>query len=138
MSPTILAVLGLVLAAIPVAVAAQNFSLGTLPNGDNYIANRLIVAMRHNAPKLTIDKTFSGIATSGVESIDNLCKEIGVTRIEPFYRGRLTKPTLVREISRMYIFTLGDGLDAVELEAEFESDSNIDYVSLCMLPTLHY
>lgn len=127
---------GLALAITLSASAGQD--LQALPNGDNYVANRVIVALEYGAPKLTVDRTIHGIAESGVQSIDDLCKEMGVSRIEPFYRGRLTKPALVREASRMYIFTLADGLDAAELGDEFSSCPEIDYASLYMSPKLHY
>jgi len=134
---TILIAVLLLLGAL-LAQAESNLPLGTLPNGDNYIANRIIVAIEYGGPNLTADRTIDGIAYSGVGSIENLCKEIGVTHIEPFYRGRLTKPALVREVSRLYVFTLVDGIDATEVISRLENESSIDYASLYMLPTLHY
>ena len=123
--------------AMALSVSAEQ-NLQTLPNGDDYIADRVIVAIGHDAPGLTVDRVVSGVAQSGVASIDDLCQEIGVTRIEPFYSGHLSKPALIREISRMYIFTLRDGLDASAYLEDFERDPDIEFAELYTIPRPFY
>jgi subtilisin family serine protease len=128
----------LVLVTALSALAQQSLSLATLPNGDSYIAQKIVVTLKYQSPELTVDRTVFGIAQSGVSSIDNLCREIGVTRIQPFYSGRLSKPALIREISRMYVFTLHDGLDASVYLEDFERDPNIEFAELYTIPRPFY
>jgi subtilisin family serine protease len=109
-----------------------------LPNGDKYLTNKLIVTTQYYTPALITNQTKSGSVSTGIASLDNLCRKTGVIKVEPFYQGRVTKPHLKREIARMYIFTLHDGLDARNARNLLASDSNIDFIDLYVIPELYF
>ncbi len=112
--------------------------ISLLPNGGHYIANKIIVTNKYGTANYAIGKNISGFATTGIASIDKLCSEIGVIAIEPFYPGRLTKPNLKRELARIYIFTLKDGIDAQNILGRFGDDPNIEFADLYAVPEVCY
>jgi hypothetical protein len=101
--------------------------ISRLPNGDNYITNKVVVTLKYNTP-----------VYAGITSIDTFCRAIGVTAIEPFYGGKLKTAALRREISRIYIFTLRDGLDAQSILEQLRQDPYIELAELYVLPKLCY
>ncbi len=59
----------------------QRVPIGALPDGTKYITDKFVVVTEDNLPPLIVnmnrhDKTFAG-----VESIDRLCKELGIERV---------------------------------------------------------
>ncbi len=109
-----------------------------LPNGDRYLADKVIVTNNYDSPAYIIGHSVDGLACTGVESIDQLCREIGVTAVEPFYPGRLAKPALRREVSRIYLFTLRDNVDARSALEQLREDPNIDLAELYIVPEFCY
>jgi len=106
--------------------------------GSEYVANKIIIVNEYGAPAYETGFSVSGVAVTGVSSVDELCQRAGVQSVEPFYSGRLSKPALIREISRMYVITLRDGLDALAFLDDFERDPNIEFAELYTIPQLHY
>ncbi len=121
--------------ASPVLAAARG---GILPNGDRYAVDMVIVALGYDAPRLATGNTVSGVVVTGNDAIDHLCRQVGVTSVEPFYPGRLTKPALVREASRMYIFTLAEAVDAAAVLGAFRELPEIEIAELSIIPELCY
>jgi serine protease len=119
-------------------IKANGIGISELPNGQRYVANQIWVINEYDAPAYLTGQDRGGVAVTGVASVDQLCRNFGVTKVERFYRGRLTKPALIREVSRMYTFTLTDGLDAASLLADFSADPHIELAELCYLPKPSY
>ncbi|HBZ00907.1 MAG TPA: hypothetical protein DEO84_06250, partial [candidate division Zixibacteria bacterium] len=90
------------------------------------------------APPYQTGQIQSGIAVTGVASVDALCRMFEVARVEPFYPGKLRKPALRREISRMYIFTFADGVDPLPLLNTFVADPNIELAEPYNIQELNY
>ncbi len=124
--------------ALPLPLLANGANVAELPNGQQYISNQILVVNEYNAPAYLTGQSLAGFAVTGVTSVDELCRNLGVIKIEPFYPGRLHKPALIREISRMYIFTLAEGEFPELAMADFEADPNIEFAELRYLPALHY
>ncbi len=134
------AVFGFVLClmlSFPFLTANAN-GMAELPSGQQYVADKIWVVNEYNAPAYLTGQYQAGIAITGVSSVDDLCRRLGVIKVEPYYSGRLTKPPLIREVSRMYIFTLADGIDAASVLADFMADPHIELAALCYIPTLNY
>lgn len=110
----------------------------TLPVAEDssgkYLADRLIVVCEYGSPLLITGESQSNIAVSGIESIDLLCRKYDVTRIEPFYPGKLRHPALIREVSRMYIFYFAEPTDVLALIPDFSADSHIDFAERYDIP----
>lgn len=117
---------------------AANAQISQLPNGAKYIANKIIVVNENGAPSYLIGQSRSAIAVTGVASVDELCRQIGVLDVAPFYPGILRNPILKEEISRFYIFTLANGVDAFSVLSRFEADPNIKIAELYSVPELCY
>jgi serine protease len=133
-------VLGLVLwltLSLPLAVASGS-GIAALSNGQQYVANQIWVVNEYGAPAYLTGQSQAGVAITGVSSVDELCRNLGVIEVEPFYRGRLTKPALIREVSRIYIFTLDEGIDPAPLLADFTADPHINLAELRYLPRPSY
>jgi hypothetical protein len=94
--------------------------------------------MRYNAPCYITGRTVSGLVVTGAASIDKLCRELGVTAVESFYSGRLTKTALGRELSRIHIFTLRDGLDAQSAIYPLAGSPDVEYAELYIIPEFCY
>jgi hypothetical protein len=117
---------------------AYSEQISELTNGGQYLKDRIIVVTHYDTPTLNTFQTKSGTAVTGIASIDELCAKIEVIDVEPYYRGKLTKPSLKRELSRMYIFSLRDGLDAKDNLDILAADPNIESAELYTIPRLCY
>jgi serine protease len=117
---------------------ADEIGLAELPNGAKYIADQIIVVNECDVPAYITGQSQDGVAVTGVPSVDELCCRIGVIKVEPLYPGRLRKPELIREVSRMYIFTLADGIDPQSELSELTGDPNIAFADLYVVPELCY
>lgn len=134
MKSTLMA-LSVILSAFSLAFGSNEaVRVAELPNGARYIVNRVIVVNEYGAPAYLVGESASGMAVTGVTSVDLLCQRLGVIDVQSFYAGRLTKPALLREVSRMYIFTLQEGVDARSVLAEFNEEPNIAYAELYAVP----
>jgi serine protease len=109
-----------------------------LPDGTMFLANSLIVVNEYDAPTYQTGEYSSGYALTGVPSVDELCLKLGVIRVEPLYKGNLRKSALIREVLRMYIFTLSGESSPLSAIPVLTSDPNIELAELCALPALHY
>jgi subtilisin family serine protease len=107
-------------------------------DGLEYIGNQVVVVIKPDSPLFQINNFNLGYAATGVESVDRLCHELGVIKVEPFYKGILRKPALIRAISRMYTFTLETGRDAQFAADELAGDSNIAIAEIRYIPRLFY
>jgi serine protease len=119
-------------------VTANASGMAELPGGQQYVADKIWVVNEYNASAYLTGQDQAGIAVTGVSSVDELCRRLGVIEVEPYYPGRLTKPALIREVSRMYIFTLADGIDAASVIGDLTADPHIELAELCYVPTLNY
>lgn len=131
-------VMVILLAASAAIAGFEPDAVGILPDGTKHLNNKIIVVCEHTAPELQTGQSSSDWAWTGVESIDRLCKDLGITRVDPFYEGRLRKPALIREISRMYIFTIAKESNILDAIPMLEQDPHIQYAELCTVPELHY
>lgn len=103
-----------------------------------YIGNQVVVVNTPDAPAFLTNSYNLGYASSGVESVDRLCLQLGVIKVEPFYKGILRKPVLTEAISRIYIFTLETGRDAQTAAAELAKNPNIAIAEIRHIPKLFY
>jgi serine protease len=131
-------VIALLLAGSTATSGFEQDRIDSLPDGTKYVSNKLIVACDYSAPELRTGQSSSGWTSTGVESIDGLCRDLGVVRVDPFYRGRLHKPALKREVSRMYIFKMAKETNILDAIPMLEQDPHIQYAELCTIPELHY
>jgi len=132
-------ILCLVIIAYTFAYAGiESIPINRLPDGTAYISNQIIIVNEHKAPSFQTNNTISGYAATGVGSVDQLCQALRVIKVEPFYKGILREPALIREISRMYIFTLHDETELFSALELFENDPNIEFAELYTLPELYY
>ncbi len=131
-------VLGLIFLLPLLAIADSGIKIAELTNGQKYIANQILITNEYDAPSYLTGQADAGFAITGVVSVDELCRQYGVVSVEPLFRGRLTKPTLLREISRIYIFTFTDDVDATSLLQVFADNPWIEFAELLYLPHLNY
>jgi subtilisin family serine protease len=117
---------------------SNEFVVRELPDGGKYYSDKMVIANKYDSPRYLINQVASGIAVSGVASVDELCRQYGVVRIEPFYPGPIRHPALAREIGRLYIFTLAKGVDAADVVDAFATDSHIELAELYSAPELYY
>ncbi|OGC93717.1 MAG: hypothetical protein A2W25_06375 [candidate division Zixibacteria bacterium RBG_16_53_22] len=128
----------LLIIAIISPAAASDFVIDVLPNGARYYSSKIIVMNENDSPPYQTGVSSAGIAYAGVPSVDGLCRQCGVVRIEPFYPGNLRNSKLARLAESLYIFTLADDLDASDLLEKFTADPNIKLADLYSAPELCY
>jgi len=112
--------------------------IAEFPGGAKYVGNKIIVVNNHSAPPFHTGVSVSSYAITGVLSVDILCRQLGVICVEPFYKGILKKHALIREISRIYIFTLAKGICPISVIPAFAADPNIEVAEILTVPDLHY
>ncbi len=122
----------------PAIAGSQADHIDILSDGTMFISNKLIVVNEYDAPAYQTDESFSEFASTGVPSVDELCRKLKVINVEPFYSGFLRKEALIREISRMYVFTLSGEIGVQSAIPILTGDSNIEFAELYTIPRLHY
>lgn len=121
-----------------VAAGSSARHIDVLPDGTMFISNKLIVVNVYGAPAYQTGKTIAGRAVTGIPSVDELCNRLGIVKVERLYRGILRKPALIREVSRMYIFTFSEEVNVLSAIPVLTGDPNIEFAELYALPRLHY
>jgi serine protease len=107
-------------------------------NQVQFVPDQLVVKKTDTPADWKTGECVSGYASSGVTSLDNLCREIGITKIEPYYPGPLTKPALIRAVSGLYIITLANPGNLELAVNRLSADQNIEYVEKLSVPRLNY
>lgn len=103
-----------------------------------FVPDKVVVKQKTNTPGWQTNSMTNGFVSSGDESIDRICREVGVINIEPYYPGPLTKPALIRVMAGLYIFTIANP-DNVELAIARLTDSpDIEYIERISMPLLNY
>ena len=127
-----LALVALIFVIMGFSYASATDNIGQFEN------NRLIVLIATDTPELITGKTIGDIATTGILSIDAACGKIGVTQIEQFYPGRLTKPALIELVKRMYIFSLDGKTTPQDAAILLSKDPAIEIAEPIAIPQLCY
>jgi hypothetical protein len=109
-----------------------------LSDGTPYIANRVVVLTKPNVNLLTTQYSLDGFPITGASSIDQLCRQLGVIKVDAFYPGILRRPKLATLASRLRILTLQPGLDAREAALILANDSHLISAEIQTLPKLFY
>ena len=75
---------------------------------------------------------------SGISSLDAVSDELGVLRVEPMFRSRLskTRPDLP-DLSRIYRVTLADGVDVRRAALLIDGDPSVEYAEPIPVHYLH-
>lgn len=123
---------------IPATLMAGALETAYLSNGAEYLVDRFIVTTRIGTPFLEIDNAVSGTAFTGVESIDNLCAQNNVVRVEMFYDGPVKSPGLKDLIPRMYIFHVAAGTNVIAAKNAFRDCVDIETSDLYDIPKPTY
>jgi hypothetical protein len=103
-----------------------------------YALHLLIVTIKRDSTPLLPGVSADGYAIAGLKSIDRLCREYKITEIEPFYKGNLRKHALRREVSRIYLFYLSEGIDPLSITNVFSREPNIESAEPYFIPELLY
>jgi len=112
--------------------------IGETPDGSKYILDKMLVTIKPGEPLLSTENFSSGIAVSGVASLDELSFKHLVTRIEPFYPGKLKSPILKEFMDRLYIFTVSSGDDIFEVIADYLQNDCLEWVDPYIVPEPDY
>ena len=140
MKTAYLSIIGLLLLTVTGNGGQAGNQPGHLSTKSSHIAGKFVVMLEADAPPLQTNLRQNGAAITGIASIDVLCNRYGVSRIKPYYAGKLTKPALVEVASRLYIFSLDNEYKAADVVFLFAADSHIHSAELitpaelCYLP----
>jgi serine protease len=110
-------------------------------NGANqvqFVPDQLVVKKSDSAPGWQTGRNLSGYAVSGITSIDKLCREIGISRIEPYYPGPLTKPALISAVAGLYVITLIDSTRKELAIGRLSANPSVEHVEKISIPRLNY
>jgi subtilisin family serine protease len=127
-----------VLLSLPAALVAAGLDTAFLPDGAEYLVDRFVVTTMPGTPPLDTESLVSGIAFTGVSSIDNLCVQYGIVKIEPFFDGPVTASGLKDVVPRMYIFHVDESSDVLTAYEAFRHSSDIEYSDLYDIPHIFY
>ncbi|MEE9554219.1 MAG: S8 family serine peptidase [candidate division Zixibacteria bacterium] len=123
---------------LPAMVMAEALETAFLPNGAEYLVDRFIITTTIDTPPLEMGNVVAGTAFTGVTSIDNLCAQYNVVKVEPFYDGPVKSVGLRDLVPRMYIFHVATGADVMAAQSGFNNASNIETSDLYDIPKIAY
>ena len=131
----------LVVCLIPVVYISGAFAQlpeAQLPDGTSYVANRVVVLAKADLSLQASGFAPDGLPATGIASLDQLCRQLGVVRVDSYYPGLLRRPGLARLASRLRILTLEPGRNALEASRVLASDQHFASAGLQTLPKLFY
>ena len=123
-----------VLILLPATLFGEALETAFVPNGGEYLVDRFVVTTRAGVPALTMEQTNSGIAGTGVTTLDNLCAEQQVTFIEPFYPTMPINPIIRELMARMYIFHVAPSKNVQDAVLAFDNTPEIECADLYDIP----
>ncbi len=123
---------------IPAVVMAEALETAFLPDGTEYLVDRFIVTTTIDTPPLEMGNVVAGTAFTGITSIDNLCAQYDIVKVEPFYDGPVKTVGLRDLVPRMFIFHVEPGADVQAAQSGFTNSANIETSDLYDIPKLFY
>jgi len=130
--------LSCVLLAVCISGAFAQLPETQMPDGTSYVANRVVVLTKPDEALLANKFAPDGLPATGIASLDQLCRQLGVVRVDPFYQGNLRRPNLACLASRLRILTLEPGRNAPETAHALAADPHLASAELQTLPNLFY
>ncbi|MEE8417556.1 MAG: hypothetical protein V3S06_02735 [candidate division Zixibacteria bacterium] len=132
-------ILGIIISVSPYNQAGSDLSIkGELPNDAKYADNIIVVTNKPEAAPYQKGISSDGYAVTGDSSVDRLCRKFKVVKVEPFYNGTLRKAALIREVSRIYLFTFADAINPLSIIKTFNDDPNIEMAEPYTISELLY
>ncbi len=125
-------------AGVCISGALAQLPEAQLPDGTSYVANRVVVMTGPETALLANEFAPDGLPATGIVSLDQLCRQLGVVRVDPFYPGNLRRPKLAGLASRLRILTLESGRNAREAARVLAADPHLASAELQTLPNLFY
>ena len=123
------------LSVAAVAVPAANIMLG--PESERCFNDRFVVLMKAEAPRLLVGDVSRGTAVTGVFSIDRLCLDQKVVKVEQWYAYPVQNAQLRQIVERLYVFYI-EANEVGQAITEFAVDPNIASADLYRIPELDY
>jgi len=133
----VLLVFGLI-AGAGISGAFAQLPEARLPDGTVFVANRVVILSRPDETLLTNQFDPGGWPATGIASLDQLCRQLGVSRVDHFYPGTLRRPKLAGLAFRLRILTLEPGRNAREAAGALAADPHLASAELQTLPNLFY
>lgn len=103
-----------------------------------FVPDKVVVKQKANFPKWQTIEMANENVSSGDPSIDRICRDLGVIKIEPYYPGPLTKPSLIKAVTGLYIFTLANPDDIETTITRLSNSPEVDYVERISIPLFNY
>jgi len=128
----------LLVAGACMSVAFAQLPEAQLPDGTSYVANRVVVLSRPDGALRANEFSLDGWPVTGIVSLDQLCRQLGVVRVDRFYQGHLRRPKLASLASRLRILTLESGRNANDAARALAADPHLASAELQTLPKLFY
>jgi hypothetical protein len=126
------------MAGVGISGAIAQLPEAHLPDGTSHVANRVVVLTSPDEALRTNEFDPEGWPVTGIASLDQLCRQLGVVRVDRFYQGNLRRPKLAGLASRLRILTLESGRNAREAAHALAADPHLDSAELQALPKLFY
>jgi hypothetical protein len=126
------------MAGVGISGAIAQLPEAQLPDGTSHVANRVVVLTSPDEALRTNEFDPEGWPVTGIASLDQLCRQLGVVRVDRFYQGNLRRPKLAGLASRLRILTLESGRNAREAAHALAADPHLDSAELQALPKLFY
>jgi hypothetical protein len=126
------------MAGVGISGAIAQLPEAQLPDGTFHVANRVVVLTSPDEALRTNEFDPEGWPVTGIASLDQLCRQLGVVRVDRFYQGNLRRPKLAGLASRLRILTLESGRNAREAAHALAADPHLDSAELQALAKLFY
>lgn len=102
--------------------------LSELPDGTRYVTNRVIIMLCDSNSNIR----FTSQAIEALNAIP------GIVRVEPFYKGNLSRPALKRLASKLFRVILDNGYDARTCLNRFLEIPAVKFAEMQAIPELFY
>jgi hypothetical protein len=128
----------IILCGVHAHAAFDKSEIESFPDGTRYLSDKIVVVEKTGVPSFITGEMRDGYAHTGIESVDGICEEHNIVSVEPLYRGILRKSALSRAVSRIFVFTVGDGVDPFQVIPVLQRDPSIRTAEPYIVPELHY
>ncbi|MBD3168439.1 MAG: hypothetical protein GF307_03080, partial [candidate division Zixibacteria bacterium] len=95
-----------------------------------YLSDKVVVGTYPGSKPLRTGDFDSQGFTTGYQSLDRLCRENGIVKIEKYYKARLRPGNIKDVVDRMYILTTDGNRDPWTAADAISVDNNLRYAEV--------
>lgn len=129
----------MVAAFLTVMTAANNgiaadYTILTTSDGIQYLSDKIVIGIMPDSKPLNTGEFDTPGFSAGYGSLDRLCEQYGVVKVEKYYKGKLKPSHMKESVDRMYSLATDGRSDVWEAAAVISGEPYLQYAEVHYVP----